>query len=478
LGGLSKKVFQINSLSDADTSNRLLLDSGNLLFKRASIGDGLGQKKLTAESIIEIYQEIGYDAVGIGPLDLAAGVDFIQKSKGKGFPWISCNITDTAGTPLFKPWTNKNLGNINIVITAITAVPQKKFGDIIIQPWRKSLSDTIGKIKEENDDAFIILLSSLSNDNNQQITELFPDINLLIGADPRKGNISPHISENCLLVQTAKQGKYQGLLEIIFGKERIWGQDNGKLLADLQNKMGSINWQLRRLQKKDAVAVNKDKYKNTILRLQKEKDDLNSKIAASKEILAQEKITGAMNDRYIYRFIGLKKNMPNDQPTAEKLLLLNHKIKDLHQKEKRNKKVSKNISMLTENMVGHAVCETCHETQASFWKTTGHASAYTTLLEKNKALDLDCLPCHLSLNTSKHDFQIRFDKSYLAYPPLLRSVGCESCHGPGKSHSIAPEDFKVSRHPQERVCLTCHTPEHDDKFEYASKLNRITCPSE
>lgn len=456
----------------------LLLDSGNLLFKKESIGEGPSQELLKAETILDIYNDLGYDAVGIGPLDLSAGIDFLQKSYNHGFPWVSSNITDPAGTLLFKPWISKTLADVKVIITAITSAPQKELENIRIQPWQESLKATISKIKEENEGAFIILLSSLSTGDNQQISDHFPDINLLLGADPHKGNISPQVTGNTLLIQTEKQGKYQGLLEIIFGKQRKWGEDTAGKLAGLQNKLGSVNWQLRRLQKKSEHGDNKNKLTATILRLEKEKKELNKEIDITKELLTEEKEKGAQNDQYSYRFIGLKKNMPNDQKTTEKVILLNQKIRELNKKNKESGKSSENISTLTQNMAGHSVCEACHPTQAGFWQTTRHASAYTTLVDRNQSLNLDCLPCHLTINPLKPNFQVRFDKSYLSYPSTLHSVGCESCHGPGKEHSIAPEKFPLSRRPEQALCLTCHTPEHDDKFDYASKLGSISCPSE
>ena len=200
---------------------------------------------------------------------------------------------------------------------------------------------------------------------------------------------------------------------------------------------------------------------------------MNQKIGLVKETLANEKKDGVVNDQFTYRFIGLEKNMPNDQPTVEKLTLLNQKIRALHKESKQTKK----MSVLTQDMVGYQVCETCHEKQVDFWKTTKHSSAFTTLEVKKKQLDLDCLPCHLTINASDVNYKISPNMGYLSYPVELQSVGCESCHGKGKKHSIAPDTFTLVRLPEKTTCLVCHTPEHDDNFEYSVKVNRISCPS-
>lgn len=479
MGGLSKKVYQIKTAGKQNTKGTMLLDSGNLLFKRSRISNGPNQERLTADTIIEIYQDTGYDAVGVGPLDLAAGIDFIQKSNSSGFPWVSANILDTHDKPVFRQWINKQLGNTKIIITAITAVPTNTIEGITVQPWESILPDLLAKIKKKNDTAFIVLLSTLSNEENRRIGEFFPDIRLLIGADMRKGNISPKLLNSCLIVQTEKQGKYQGVLEITFGKQRGWGQDSDKQLAALQNKLGSLNWQLRRLEKKASLAENTEKYNSSIIRLNKEKQEFNDQISSIKNTISREKTEGPLNDQYNYRFIGLSKNMPNNQATGDKLDALNQAIRLLNKKTraKAESKQNGNILPLAYNTVGYNVCAACHEAQMDFWQSTRHAAAYATLFEKKKNLDLECLPCHLTLdnrNTSFNHFPL---ESLLSFPSELQSVGCESCHGAGKKHSTNPEQFKLVRTPGEKICLTCHTPDHDDNFEYNSKLPQIACPT-
>lgn len=252
------------------------------------------------------------------------------------------------------------------------------------------------------------------------------------------------------------------------------GEGAAKQLANLQNKLGSINWQLSRIEKKAAAPENEGKYTKTILRLRKEKTDLDKQIESTTNRLALEKTKGGANDQFTYRFIGLKKSLPNDPSINAILDTLNKDIKSLHTSQKDQ---TGNSARLTQGMVGAAVCASCHETQAEFWKTTPHASAYNTLVKGNRQFDLNCLACHLTLNTSSGETGVIInDTGYLSYPVELQSVGCESCHGSGKKHSIDPEMFTLSLQPSETVCLTCHTPEHSNTFDYALQLNQVSCP--
>jgi len=99
MGGLSKKAYQINTLTDKNAPLPLLLDAGNLLFKQPTVAHA--QELLTAAGLMEIYQQMAYDAVAVGPYDLAAGIEFLKNGHPQEFPWLSANLTDRQNTPLF-----------------------------------------------------------------------------------------------------------------------------------------------------------------------------------------------------------------------------------------------------------------------------------------------------------------------------------------------------------------------------------------
>lgn len=327
MGGLSKKAFQIQSLSKQNSHNRLFLDSGNLIFKRNTITNGIEEKLLKAKSIIEIYQALDCDGVGVGPLDLAGGVDLLLESSNNGFPWISANIMDTAGKPLFKQWIEKTIQDTDIIITALTSPTNNIQKTLQIVAWKTVLPTVLSQIHKKKDNPFIILLSTLSNKENLSITKLYPTIHLLISADPSQGNMSPQLHNNCLITQTANKGKYQGLLEIHLGHVRKWGQNSAEQMRTLQNRRDGLNWQLRRTQKR--AKANQEKYKSTISRITNEKEKIAGRIASLQETINREKKEGKSNDQYTYRFIGLKKHMPKDEKTVESLDQLSRAIRKI-----------------------------------------------------------------------------------------------------------------------------------------------------
>jgi predicted CXXCH cytochrome family protein len=117
--------------------------------------------------------------------------------------------------------------------------------------------------------------------------------------------------------------------------------------------------------------------------------------------------------------------------------------------------------------MGAQTCNECHTETVDNWRQTGHASAFSSL-EKSGQQDLpDCLRCHV----------VGYGRSggFLG-PELtmeLAGVQCESCHGPGKSHSDEPDALNIVSMPGEEVCRTCHTIGQAPNFDYQKKISFV-----
>jgi hypothetical protein len=114
--------------------------------------------------------------------------------------------------------------------------------------------------------------------------------------------------------------------------------------------------------------------------------------------------------------------------------------------------------------VGTKVCASCHFEQFQDWKKTKHAKGLDILPEKYKE-DKSCLKCHTTVFGEKTGF------TTVADTPNLAGASCESCHGPGSTHSetskkytgkkLTPAEDKyvrssVHRMQPKNVCVTCH----------------------
>ena len=87
-----------------DCINPLILDAGDLLFKKNVIDPGvtLDVAKVNAEIIIDSFNEMGCDAFSLGSKDFSGGLDFVlSQYKKSNFPFLSCNIANKTGELIF-----------------------------------------------------------------------------------------------------------------------------------------------------------------------------------------------------------------------------------------------------------------------------------------------------------------------------------------------------------------------------------------
>jgi hypothetical protein len=131
--------------------------------------------------------------------------------------------------------------------------------------------------------------------------------------------------------------------------------------------------------------------------------------------------------------------------------------------------------------VGSAKCQKCHEAEYAIWEASPHPHAYEAL-EKAKRptlrqYDGECVRCHVIGFGYASGFRNEKDT------PLLKGVGCESCHGPASLHVAQHKDkqLRAVLNPWKRtannnaqalanriqdMCQKCHDPDNSTNFKF------------
>lgn len=185
----------------------LRVDSGNLLFKYN--GAAQARERMTASTIAEIYRQMDYDAVAVGPLDLAAGSNFLVSDAS--LPWLSANLRDHRGQAIVPG--EKIIARHDLTIGVIGLTGDIDPADAYrLVDWREVLPEIVARLQASCD--LLVVLSSLSQADNRELAERFPEVHVLLGADRQKGNVAPQTDNRTLTAQTANQGKYLGQLDL------------------------------------------------------------------------------------------------------------------------------------------------------------------------------------------------------------------------------------------------------------------------
>ena len=455
----------------------LFLDSGALLFKRSSIRPQEQQQKITtARGIARAMQAMNSRAVGIANQDLAGGIELLKEiQEQQQLNWLSMNLVDPESRkPIFTPSVNTKVGETTIGILGITdeQAGQKNNQnpkEYIILPWQETLPSAVAGIGKTTD--MVILLSSYPAKVNQEIARTVKGIDLILASGHSPTNKIPYLEGNVLMAKVASQGKYVGMMRINWTESGLWGHNFDDLKRAERNRLDRVNWQIGRLEKRAGGGDLSSDARYTRLLADKEKIRLKIKEIENRKQNAPE-IEKACS--FSNRFIALKTSMPEDRAIRNIVDKTTQKVNDLNRKKTTIRNQKQHPSMKT--VVGWQKCRECHAEQTAFWQTTDHSKALQSLQAINQQFNEDCLLCHVTL-PSYDPARVRADNLLQQLPKSLQMVGCESCHGAGAAHAGQPEAIRTVK-IDETVCLTCHTPDHDDNFVFSEKIGKVRCPRE
>lgn len=469
MGGLPKKSYQIKTIANKEKHNALVLDAGNLLFKPQSPLQM--QEKIVASGIMEIYKAMSYDAVAVGPHDVAAGLDFLVESQKNGFPWLSANILNEEKKPIFKPSIIVKRAGLNVGIIGLSDPATPMAEKTTVADWRYILPGQLLTMKKDCD--LLILLSTLPDQDNAEIIRDHPLVHIVVTASRQRGNVVPRVVNNTLITQTYSQGKYLGVLTVDWNPGQSWLKNLDQEDLILHDRLNVIERQIlkREKLKTQSATLPTDK----LQQLKKERDEIYKKISLLKEQITEFESNKGSYNTFEHSFIALNKELPEDPEIAERVSRIKETISNGNQET--FTRGSQSIILPEDNntrkLAGFSTCSTCHPAQTKFWKTTKHAIAYQTLVRNKQNYNLDCLPCHVTTSTTDEK---RPEMDIANLPLSLQAVGCESCHGLGQAHANNPDHVLPQRTVAKKNCLQCHTKDRSPDFDFEKYISRVSCP--
>ncbi len=221
LGGLYKKTTYLDDYRKTH-KNLVVVDSGDLLNEHEQIkASFMPSARLKADLIAKVYKDIGIDAINVGELDLALGVDYLKDLEKKyDTPFVSANIVDKNNKLVFKPYVIKDMGNFKIGIIGImgnTSDVSKLMKEIVgssltvLDPI-KTAEKEVTQIKDKVD--YIIVMTHQNMNRNWIVARKVKGIDLIVGGHPTQRLKTPYKANDTYIVQSGEKGQYQGMFEV------------------------------------------------------------------------------------------------------------------------------------------------------------------------------------------------------------------------------------------------------------------------
>jgi 2',3'-cyclic-nucleotide 2'-phosphodiesterase (5'-nucleotidase family) len=211
---LARRATAIKQTRENAQGAVLILDAGGTL-----VGQWLSLKT-NGQVMVEAMNMMGYDALTVGQMDLAMGLDALKQRETEAkFTLLSANLVGISDQkPLFTPYTTLERGGARIGIIGLTEPKATEAPGVadkatVLDPVETALK-YVAELRPKVD--VLIILSHLGLDQDQALAQAVPGIDVIIGGLTRQSMPEPIQVGNTLIVQQGYRGEWIGVLTAQF----------------------------------------------------------------------------------------------------------------------------------------------------------------------------------------------------------------------------------------------------------------------
>jgi 5'-nucleotidase/UDP-sugar diphosphatase len=197
--------------------------------------------------IVEAFNRMGCDAVGIGEDDLRLGTKAFARAKKKAsFPFVSANVVKKYGRRVSDPYVIKNAAGLRWgIFSLMSANPSSK---VQTRDWKVLDPVSKGKqvVKELRSKAdIIILLAAMPIKELRSLLSQLPEITIAVAGHNPSGLRKPLQVGQTIVVSSNAYGKYLGMLTLFFEDPTATFVDEAKVMR-LERELAVVEDKIRK----------------------------------------------------------------------------------------------------------------------------------------------------------------------------------------------------------------------------------------
>ncbi len=174
-----------------------------------------GPRLEAARMVMDFYRDMGYEVIGAGMKDFAAGVKFLKDETAKrGLHLVSSNIMKD-GKPLFEPFRVVEKNGVKVGFAAVTSCMVKRYGGEELSdcvPGPKAMARVVPELRKKCD--FVVVLSDAGDVQNRKMVDSVPGIDLVIKSGQGRRLYKPQWYGKVPAVMTHPKGKAVGVVKL------------------------------------------------------------------------------------------------------------------------------------------------------------------------------------------------------------------------------------------------------------------------
>jgi 2',3'-cyclic-nucleotide 2'-phosphodiesterase (5'-nucleotidase family) len=163
----------------AEADHLLLLDTGDAL-----VGGGILGDLTQGEVVVAAMNQVGYDAMALGPKELQLGLDVLRQRMAEAeFAIVSANAVDrSTGERLAVPYVILPMGHYRVAVVGVTRHMPEPAPGIDILPAAEAAREAVAAAAAEAD--VVVLLTNVKFKTARAWLPELPDVDLLVAALP------------------------------------------------------------------------------------------------------------------------------------------------------------------------------------------------------------------------------------------------------------------------------------------------------
>ncbi|MEC8425518.1 MAG: multiheme c-type cytochrome [Myxococcota bacterium] len=435
------------------------MDAGDFAWKSAGLPSvRLPQQRRKAELQLAAFAKGGIDALAPGDGDLALGPTWLQDAaRVAGVPLVLANVRCEGSAP-FAPAAVVERGGVKSVIAGVMAERSRMPEGCVVgrpAPALQSVLDAVGPVD------LVIVLSHQDPQDDAALASAIPAADIFVNAGSGASLSQPRALPGAAVQLAAgSRGKKLGVATITLRGDAEGFETEGARQA-LAARLDRMRARLATARAQVDAAGDGGKKKRAERRVAHFSDEVGRLEAELEVVLA----SGTQPRNAISTVLrGLTDAVADDPEVAAMLEAAKVEIDAAARTAARtaigtDEAQGRQPEAGAEPAAAYAgsqACAGCHPGPMAQWKPTPHATAWSSLVEVNRQMDLDCWTCHATgagqLGGPQHPTEVT---------PELAGVGCESCHGAGAAHARSPMEHGLVGKPGLDVCTACHDGEQD-----------------
>lgn len=229
MGGVARRATKINEVHAEVDGVVLTLDAGNSLFGQTVARDSEGVV------IVDAMNAMRYDAMGVGGVDLAQGVEtLLARAADADFAIVSCNLADPAtGELLLPPYTVIERDGLRVGIIGVSDIrafgaPDASALVTVLEPVG-SVRRHMPEVQAQSD--LIVVLSTLGLESDEALAAAVPEVDLIVGGRTRKILQPPVVVGDTVIVQMGYDGQRLGRLDALLDTEGLLREPEVTILS-------------------------------------------------------------------------------------------------------------------------------------------------------------------------------------------------------------------------------------------------------